>query len=297
MLYMYDVSVPPFAYNKLLANLGSMRNSGTELSIGITPLRTKDMELNINANVTFQRNKLLSLSGMYEGEYISAAQYTALAGLNGAGLHGGYNNIVYQIVGQPLGVFYLPHCEGLVSDGNGGYTYQIADLNGGGVNLEDGEDRYVAGQATPKTLLGSNISFRYKRFDVSLQINGAFGHKIYNGTALSYMNMNSLPDYNVLTEAPARNIHDLTATDYWLESGNYVNFDYLTVGWNVPIKKQRFLHGARLALTINNLGTISGYSGLTPLINSTLVDNTFGVDDKRTYPLSRTYMISLGLNF
>ena len=52
MLYMYDVSVPPFAYNKLLANLGSMRNSGTELSIGITPLRTKDMELNINANVT-----------------------------------------------------------------------------------------------------------------------------------------------------------------------------------------------------------------------------------------------------
>ena len=111
------------------------------------------------------------------------------------------------------------------------------------------------------------------------------------------MNMNSLPDYNVLAEAPARNIHDLTATDYWLESGNYVNFDYLTVGWNVPIKKQRFLHWARLALTINNLGTISGYSGLTPLINSTLVDNTFGVDDKRTYPLSRTYMISLGLNF
>ena len=145
------------------------------------------MELNINANVTFQRNKLLSLSGMYEGEYISAAQYTALAGLNGAGLHGGYNNIVYQIVGQPLGVFYLPHCEGLVSDGNGGYTYKIADLNGGGVNLEEGEDRYVAGQATPKTLLGSNISFRYKRFDVSLQINGAFGHKIYNGTALSYI--------------------------------------------------------------------------------------------------------------
>ena len=170
-------------------------------------------------------------------------------------------------------------------------------MNGGGVNLEEGEDRYVAGQATPKTLLGSNISFRYKRFDVSLQINGAFGHKIYNGTALSYMNMNSLPDYNVLAEAPARNIHDLTATDYWLESGNYVNFDYLTVGWNVPIKKQRFLHGARLALTINNLGTISSYSGLTPLINSTLVDDTFGVDDKRTYPLSRTYMISLGLNF
>lgn len=41
MLYQYDVSVPPFAYNKLLANLGSMRNSGVELGFGFTPLRKK----------------------------------------------------------------------------------------------------------------------------------------------------------------------------------------------------------------------------------------------------------------
>lgn len=297
MLYQYNVSVPPFSYSTLLANLGSMRNSGTEVSVGVTPLKTKDMELNINANITFQKNKLLSLSGVYNGEYISASEYTAIAGLNGAGTHGGYNNIVYQIVGQPLGVFYLPHCEGLVSDGEGGYTYQIADLNGGGVNLEDGEDRYVAGQAIPKVLLGSNISFRYKNIDISLQINGAFGHKVYNGTSLSYMNMNSLPDYNVLAEAPKRMIKDQTATDYWLESGNYVNFDYLTVGWTVPLKPRRFLKGIRLAGTVNNLGTISGYSGLTPLVNSSLVDATLGVDDKRTYPLLRTYTVSLSLNF
>lgn len=297
MLYQYNVSVPPFPYSTLLANLGSMRNSGTEVSVGVTPLKTKDMELNINANITFQKNKLLSLSGVYNEEYISASEYTAIAGLNGAGTHGGYNNIVYQIVGQPLGVFYLPHCEGLVSDGEGGYTYQIADLNGGGVNLEDGEDRYVAGQAIPKVLLGSNISFRYKNIDISLQINGAFGHKVYNGTSLSYMNMNSLPDYNVLAEAPKRMIKDQTATDYWLESGNYVNFDYLTVGWTVPLKPRRFLKGIRLAGTVNNLGTISGYSGLTPLVNSSLVDATLGVDDKRTYPLLRTYTVSLSLNF
>ena len=116
------------------------------------------------------------------------------------------------MVGQPLGVFYLPHCKGLIADGNGGYTYDIADLNGGGVSLEDGEDRYVAGQAVPKTLLGSNISFRYKRFDLSVQVNGAFGHKIYNGTSLTYMNMNIFPDYNVMKKAPGRNIKDQTAT-------------------------------------------------------------------------------------
>ena len=52
------------------------------------------MELNVNVNVTFQRNKLLSLSGMYNGEYMSAPQYTPIADLTGAGFHGGYNHIV-----------------------------------------------------------------------------------------------------------------------------------------------------------------------------------------------------------
>ena len=293
MLYLYNVSVPPFTYNTLLANIGSMRNYGTELSIGITPLKTKDMELNINANLTFQQNKLLSLDGNYQGEHISATEYKSLAGLDGAG----FNHIVYQIVGQPLGVFYLPHCTGLVSDGNGGYTYQIADLNGGGVSLEDGEDRYIAGQAVPKTILGSNISFRYKDFDVSLQINGAFGHKVYNGTSLTYMNMNSFPDYNVMKKAPTRNIKDQTATDYWLEDGDYVNFDYITVGWNVPLKNTRYLQSLRLSLTVNNLATISGYSGLTPMINSSSVNSTLGIDDKRNYPLYRTYTIGLSVNF
>lgn len=298
MLYLYDVSVPPFAYNKLLANLGSMRNSGVELGFGVTPLQTKDMELSVNVNVTFQQNKLLSLSGVYKGQQMSAPEYTSISDLNGAGFHGGYNHIVYQIVGQPLGVFYLPHCTGLTQMENGGYKYEIADLNGGGVDLEDGEDRYIAGQATPKTMLGSNISFRYKQFDVSLQVNGAFGHKIYNGTSLTYMNMNSFPDYNVMQGAPGKNIQDQTATDYWLEKGDYINFDYLTVGWNVPLGKWRkYMQNLRVSCSVNNLATITGYSGLTPMINSYIVNNTLGIDDKRNYPVYRSYTVGLSFQF
>ena len=297
MLYPYDVSVPPYTYPTLLANMGSMRNKGTELSVGITPLKTKDMELNINVNLTFQQNKLLSLSGDYNGEYYSAPEYRSLSGLDGAGFHGGYNHIVYQIVGQPLGVFYLPHCKGLVSDGKGGYTYDIADLNGEGVSLEDGEDRYIAGQAVPKTLLGSNISFRYKRFDISVQINGAFGHKIYNGTSLTYMNTNIFPDYNIMKDAVKYTIKDQTATDYWLEKGDYVNFDYVTIGWDVPMEKCKYIKALRLAFTVNNLATITGYSGLSPMINSSTINSTVGVDDKRGYPLSRIYTLGLSINF
>lgn len=297
MLYEYDVPTPPYPYNKLLANIGKMSNSGFELGMGITPIQKRDMELNINVNVAWQRTRLLSLSGDYNGTYMTASEYTAIGSLDGAGFHGGDNNIVYQIVGQPLGVFYLPHCTGLTRNADGSYSYAIADLDhNGAVNIEDGGDRYVAGQATPKVTLGSNISFRYKDFDVSLQMNGAFGHKIYNGTALSYMNMSSFPDYNVMAKAPKQNIKDQTATDYWLEKGDYLNFDYLTVGWSVPLHS-KYISALRVACSVNNLATITSYSGITPMINSYVVNNTLGIDDKRSYPAYRTYSVSLSISF
>ena len=300
MLYLYNVGVPPFSYNKLLDNIGSMRNSGVELALGLTPLNTRDMELNINANVAYQYNKLLSLSGYYKDYWLEAPGAVDLVNLNGAGFHGGNNHIVYQMVGQPLGVFYLPHCNGLKSDGNGGYVYDIADLDGSGdIDIANGKDRRICGQAMPKVLLGSNINYRFKQWDVTLQINGAFGHKIYNGTALTYMNMNSLPGYNVLADAPARNIKDQTATDYWLERGDYIDFDYLTVGWNVPlgVKAQRTISHLRLSLTIDDLGTITGYSGLTPIINSSSAGGTLGVDDKNVYPVTRSYYLGVTITF
>ena len=128
-------------------------------------------------------------------------------------------------------------------------------------------------------------------------MNGAFGHKIYNGTALSYMNMSSFPDYNVMAEAPGRNIKDQTATDYWLEKGDYLNFDYLTVGWNVPLKSSKCVSALRLSCSVNNLATITSYSGITPMINSYVVNNTLGIDDKRSYPAYRTYSLSVSISF
>ena len=299
MLYNYDVPVPPFTFDKLLANLGKMSNQGLEFGASITPIQRYDMELNISMNMSFQKNKLLSLSGNYEGTELTAADITPIGSLTGAGFHGGNNNIVYQIVGQSLGVFYLPHCTGLTKNADGTYSYAIADLDGNGkINLEDGGDRYIAGQATPKMFLGTNISFRYKDFDITLQMNGAFGHKIYNGTALTYMNMASFPDYNVMKDAPKAKIYDQTATDYWLEKGDYLNFDYLTIGWNVPLSKHaRYISSLRVSASVNNLATISSYDGLTPLINSSVVDSTLGIDDKRSCLPYRTFSLGVSIGF
>ena len=283
MLYVYDVPVPPFTYDKLLANLGSMKNSGLEIGFGITPLRTRDMELAINMNWSFERNKLLSLDGDYNGQHLTAPAMQTISSLWGAGFHGG-SDVVRQIVGQPLGVFLLPHCKGLVPNATGGYSYDVTN------------ESYICGQATPKAMMGSNIAFRYQQWDLTVQANGAFGHKIYNGTALTYNNLLSLPNYNVMKGAPERGIQDQTISDYWLESGDYVNIDYVTLGWNVPVRS-KYIRSLRLSASVNNLATITGYSGLTPMINSTVINGTLGIDDKNVMPVYRSYTFGVSVKF
>ena len=283
MLYVYDVPVPPFTYDKLLANLGSMKNSGLEIGFGITPLRTKDIDLSVNMNWTFERNRLLSLDGFYNGQYLTAPSMKGIAALWGAGFHGA-SDVVMQMVGQPLGVFYLPHCNGLTTAADGRKVYDVSS------------EKYICGQATPRAMMGSNIAFRYRQWDVTMQMNGAFGHKIYNGTALTYMNMLSMPNYNVMQGAPEADIHDQTISDYWLERGDYVNIDYITVGWTVPLRS-RYVQGLRLSASVNNVTTITGYSGLTPMINSSVVGPTLGIDDKNLRPVYRSYTAGLSIQF
>ena len=283
MLYLYDVPVPPFIYNKMMANLGKMRNSGFEIGLGVIPVRNKDWDLSVGMNMSFERNKLLSLNGEYRGYQLTAPSITAISGLSGAGFHGG-SSVVYQIVGQPLGVFYLPHCLGLKTDDSGAKTYEVT------------KEKYICGQATPKMRLGMNIALRYRDWDLTMQANGAFGHHIYNGTALAYMNMQSLPNYNVMKGAPEMNIQDQTISDYWLERGDYLNLDYVTVGWNVPIKS-RYLSTLRVLMSVNNLCTITSYSGLTPIINSTVMNSRLGVDDKYSLPVYRCYSVGVSVKF
>ena len=241
------------------------------------------MELTVNMNWSFERNKLISLDGDYNGQWLTAPSMKGISSLWGAGFHG-QSDVVMQIVGQPLGVFYLPHCNGLASDADGSKYYDVTS------------EKYICGQATPKALMGSNIALRYRQWDVTMQINGAFGHKIYNGTKLTYMNMLSLPNYNVMQGAPEQNIQDQTISDYYLERGDYINVDYLTIGWTVPLTS-KYIKALRLSGSVNNLATITGYSGLTPMINSSIINGTLGIDDKNVLPVYRSFTFSLSIQF
>ena len=84
-----------------------------------------------------------------------------------------------------------------------------------------------------------------------------------------------------------------------MERGDYIDFDYLTLGWNVPLTAavQRTISRLRLSFTVEHLGTITGYSGLTPMINSSSVSGTLGVDDKNVYPVTRSCYLGVTVTF
>ena len=83
----------------------------------------------------------------------------------------------------------------------------------------------------------------------------------------------------------------------WLEKGDYIHVAYLNFGWMVPLKQTRYIRSLRLSFSINNLLTLTGYSGLTPMINSSIVGPTLGTDDKRSYPLYRSYALGVSIQF
>lgn len=49
--------------------------------------------------------------------------------------------------------------------------------------------------------------------------------------------------------------------------------------------------------SINNIATLTSYSGLTPMINSYVVNSTLGIDDKRSYPVFRSYSMAVSIQF
>ena len=48
---------------------------------------------------------------------------------------------------------------------------------------------------------------------------------------------------------------------------------------------------------MNNLATITGYSGLTPMITSSVINGTLGIDDKNAMPVYRSYTMGVSVKF
>ena len=286
-------------YDAVTGNFASLENKGIELSLGGDIIRNRDLRWNVNANITFNRNKLLRLSD-------DTTKETAI------------NNFNILRVGSPLGLFKTYVYDGLFQVGDVILPGQpvtnprpgaqrVKDVSGPD-GKPDGKitdaDRIVTGDANPKFVYGFSTSVQYKGFDFSAFFSGVSGSKIYNlarwslenpvggrnllaGAANRWTTTNTTGDFQVAAGSSGGR---LPLSNRYLEDGSFLRCKNLSLGYSFKVKG---VSNLRAYVSANNLFTITSYTGFDPEVGSFGNSNTqFGVDNI-VYPASRSFLFGV----
>ena len=299
MLWGYSVAASPTLYN-LIANAGSMSNQGIEVLIGGTPVQTKNFEWNSTLTLAHNRNKLLSMSNdLYETE-----DY-----LDGGCTEDPVSMVTQRTyLGDAIGSFYMLKSVGVVSEGSRKGTWLIEDPETGeavpfdsGMRSYDSRFRQYCGSALPKLTMGWSNTLRFYGVDLTMSFSGQFGHEIFNSQRMFHENLNTgLNLYKSATQpvygTTLSRRQEAVAVSYYLEDGDYVKLDNLTLGYTFNTKNVKYLEKARVYLSGENLLCITKYSGLDPELNYSGY-SSFGMDYREKYPVLRTFSVGVNITF
>lgn len=271
--------------NFLLTNVGSMENKGFELGLNFTPILESDFSWEIGTNLTYNKNEITKLTLTDDPTY---------PGVNTGGISGGVgNNVQKYIVGMPARVFFL---FSQVLDANGKPIEGLyVDKSGSGGNVAGNElNKYYLKSPDPDVLIGISSKVNYQNFDLSFSGRLSIGNYVYNNNASNralYQQVYNQSGYlsNILTDVRKTGF---TTAQYWssiyLENASFFKLDYVSLGYNFTSLFGNNIAG-RIGLSVQNVFTITNYSGLDPEVNN-------GIDNN-IYPRPRTYMLSISLNY
>lgn len=292
LIWDYSVPVPPYVSNTITANAGTIRNTGLEVNLNLIPVMTKDFEWDSNINFSTNSNKLVSLSNdeFVAGSYFDTNQLVAPI-----------QQTSHRIEeGQPIGNFYGYKSVGV--DDNGRWLIEGADGQVKPISEQNASDKKVIGNGLPKWYLNFNNTIRYKWFDLSVTMRGAFGFQILNEPEMFYGSPVALGNGNVLKSAFEPKYGKVLAADqelqyvsYYVQDGDYWKIDNLTLGYTPNVKSIKWLSNLRIYASISNLATITGYKGIDPEVS--VGGLAPGIDSQYRYPSARTYTLGINLTF
>lgn len=279
-------------YGTITGNFASLENKGLEIATNAN-LSNGGLKWNISANVTFNRNKLLSLA--------SGAQQFAV------------NNFSILRVGEPLGIFRTYVFDGLYQSGEsilpgsdsrlGGH--KVRDVNGDGKIAAD--DQVITGNANPNFIFGFSTDFKFKNFDLSAFFAGVQGNQVYNLIRYTFENpgggrplyqgaVNRWTPSNPNNEwASVLQGGRLPVSDRFMEDGSFIRCKNITLGYTLPTIKG--ITQARIYLSANNLFTITDYTGYDPEVNTYGNSNTIVGVDNLVYPVAKSYLLGVQVSF
>lgn len=291
MLYEYPVPVPPYLFPSIIANVGEMENKGLEVFLQFVPVQTNQFRWNANFTYSTNKNKLVSISN---DKFQTTNDFLDF-GDAGSPITTSTHRVK---VGGPIGDFFGYRTIDI--DQNGQWIIEGAD--GKPKNIKDAvyADKHVLGNGLPKHYIGFNNSFQYKNIDLSVNIRAALGFQILNFQRMYYENPR-FTEYNRLSTAfdkiygKAVLASDLEYVSYYLEDGDFLKIDNVTLGYKFNVKKDGLIKAARVYANGLNLVTITGYKGIDPEVNR--LGLSPGNDELNKYPTTRTFTFGINFNF
>lgn len=275
----YDVPLPPNPQSTTFTNVGTLKNSGIELQLYSSLVKTKDFSYSLTFAGAYNSNKFVSFSNdLYKG-----AIYQDVAGLPAPGSPGTIQRLEE---GRRVGSFYTFRNAGI--DATGALLVYKKDGSIVPANQASNDDKQFVGNGLPKFTASLGNTFVYKQFDLSIFLRGNFGYKIFNTTAFYLGTPATQSDINVLKSAYdssskysklTNNATTAIPSDYFLENGSFLKIDNVSMGYTQKLSS-KFIHGLRIYAAGRNLHTFKKYSvgdpdlipinGLTPGVSTSL---------------------------
>ena len=286
LLWKYNVPTPPYQFSELLANCGEVVSKGIEISLTGVPVLTKDWNWTTGLTLAFNDNKIVKLSDPALG-----LNYSEM--LTGSVGENGLRNVNTQkiVEGESVGTFYGYKVIGITDKGALKYEKDA-----------DGKDKLqVIGHAQPLFTYGWNNTVRWKNLDLTLFFRGVYGNDILNVKRWAYgpsksQGMNVfIKDVEALANGTGA-YRQGKFSDYYLEDGSYLKLDNITLGYNVPLKPNKYVQSLRVYATAENVFTITSYSGIDPEVNTSSVEYS-GIDGSGFYPSVTNVMLGLNVVF
>jgi TonB-linked SusC/RagA family outer membrane protein len=294
---------------RVLTNAANVTNKGIELGLNWADEIGTNWKYSIGVNVAYNKNKVNDLRGGQPlfGDKIAESFITKSDN------------------GQPIGSYFLLEKIGIFQNQAqidasaqpnaraGDIIYK--DLNNNGI-IDEG-DKTFFGSYQPKYTYGLNGNVSYKDFDLNFGFTASVGGKVYNAKK-AVRGINQLTDNieadvardrwtpnNPNTGEPRAYTGILPASTYFLEKGDYLRLNNLTLGYTLPkaLLDKAKIRNIRLFLTAQNLFTITSYTGFTPELQTSIpgapaenANINQGVD-LNSYPSTRTFAFGLNVGF
>ena len=263
-------------FNSQNTNIGSMRNRGYEVSFIGTVIDKPDFKWELNANLTYNQNEVLSLVGD-QNEFIDGDFITR--------------------IGEPINSLYLVRFAG-VDPANGDALYLNA--NNEVTNVYNPADRVVLGTTDAPVFGGFGTSLTIKGFRFDALFSYVSGNDLYNNDRnnienpaylfdnLSKVMINEWRTPGQITNIPAADNPFFSGTSRFVESGNFVRLRNVNLSYSLPSTLTESLKIASLRVFVQgqNLLTFTDFRGFDPELSGNLIGSQ--------YPALRT--VTLGVN-